>query len=62
LASAKSWNRGQRVLVEDMLAWELSFNKCLAKGISIGDAFQTAASLSKAPMLLLTKRDVAFSG
>lgn len=48
------------VSVSDMLDWELSFYKCISKGISIANAFETASSLSKAPMLLLTKKDLAF--
>lgn len=51
------------VSVKDMLDWEVSFYKCIAKGISISNSFETAASLSsKAPMLLLTKKDLAFAG
>ena len=48
------------IKVKDMLNWELSFYKCVSKGISLSNAFETAASLSKAPMLLLTKKDLAF--
>jgi hypothetical protein len=44
----------------DMLNWELSFYKCISKGISLSNAFETAASLSEAPMLLLKKKDLAF--
>jgi hypothetical protein len=47
--------------VKDLLEWELFFYNSLSKGISIANAFETAASLSKAPMLLLTKKDVAFT-
>jgi hypothetical protein len=49
------------VSIKDMLDWEVSFYKCIAKGISISNAFETAASLSKAPMLLLTQKDLAFA-
>lgn len=50
------------VTVEDMLDWELSFYKCLSKGVSLSSSYETAASLSKAPMLLLMKKDLAFTG
>lgn len=49
------------VSIRDMLDWEVSFYKCIAKGISISNAFETAASLSRAPMLLLTQKDLAFA-
>jgi hypothetical protein len=50
------------VSVEDILEWELSFYKCISKGVSLSNSFETASSLSKAPMLLLTKKDFAFIG
>lgn len=50
------------VYVQDMLDWELSFYKYISKGISLSNSFETAASLSKAPMLLLVKKDLAFIG
>jgi Predicted nucleotide-binding protein containing TIR-like domain len=48
--------------IADMLDWELSFYKCISKGISLSNSFETASALSKAPMLLLTKKDLAFVG
>jgi hypothetical protein len=54
--------QADRFTIQDMLDWELSFYKCIAKGISVSSAFDTAASNSKAPMLLLTKKDLAFAG
>ena len=50
------------VSVHDMLQWELSFYTCLSKGVSVSNAFDTASSTSKAPMILLAKRDLAFVG
>ncbi len=48
------------VSIDDMLDWELSFYKCISKGISLSNSFEKAASLNSAPMLLLTKKDLAF--
>jgi hypothetical protein len=50
------------VYVDDILKWELGMYKCLSKGISLSNSFETASSLSKAPMLLLLKKDLAFIG
>jgi CAP12/Pycsar effector protein, TIR domain len=46
----------------DILRWELGLYKCLSKGISLSNSYETASSLSNAPMLLLLKKDVAFIG
>ena len=53
---------GDWVSCDDILKWELGLYKCLSKGISLSNAFETASSLSKAPMLLLLKKDLAFIG
>ncbi len=50
------------VYINDILDWEIPFYKCIAKGMSLSSSFETAASLSKAPMLLLMKKDLAFIG
>jgi hypothetical protein len=50
------------VQVDDILKWELSIYKCLSKGISLSNSFETASSMSNAPMLLLLKKDLAFTG
>jgi hypothetical protein len=50
------------VAIKDILQWELALYKCLSKGIFLSSAFETASSLSKAPMLLLLKKDIAFTG
>jgi hypothetical protein len=50
------------ISIRDILQWELGLYKCLSKGISLSNSFETASSLSKAPMLLLLKKDVAFIG
>lgn len=50
------------VAVHDILDWEVSFYKCISKGISLSSSFETAASISAAPMLLLMKKDLAFAG
>jgi hypothetical protein len=50
------------VYMNDILKWELGLYKCLAKGISLSSSFEMASSLSKAPMLLLLKKDFAFTG
>jgi predicted nucleotide-binding protein len=50
------------ISINDILQWELGLYKCLSKGISLSNAFETASTLSKAPMLLLLKKDVAFIG
>jgi hypothetical protein len=50
------------VFIKDILQWELGLYKCLSKGISLSNSFETACSLSNAPMLLLLKKDVAFIG
>src|SRR6267378_5898561 len=50
------------ISIKDTLQWELALYKCLSKGISLSNSFETASSLSKAPMLLLLKKDVAFIG
>lgn len=47
--------------VDDLLDWELSFYKCLSKGASVSSAYETAKVMSKAPMLLLLKKDIAFT-
>jgi len=62
---AKSTNMiaaADSVAIEEMLQWEMAFYKCLSKGISLSNSFETASSLSKAPMLLLLKKDLAFMG
>jgi hypothetical protein len=50
------------VSVKEFLEWELGLYRCLSKGISLSNSFETAHSLSKAPMLLLLKKDLAFIG
>lgn len=50
------------IYVHDILKWELGLYKCLSKGISLSNSFETASSLSKAAMLLLLKKDLAFIG
>lgn len=50
------------VYVDDILQWELALYKCLTKGISLSNAYETASSISKAPMLLLLKKNLAFIG
>lgn len=50
------------VTVHDILDWEVSFYKCISRGISLSSSFETAASISMAPMLLLMKKDLAFAG
>jgi hypothetical protein len=50
------------VTVDDILRWELGLYKCLSKGASLSNAFETASSLSEAPMLLLLRKDLAFIG
>jgi hypothetical protein len=50
------------VSIKDILQWELALYKCLSKGIALSNAFETASSLSNAPMLLLLKKDIAFTG
>jgi hypothetical protein len=50
------------VFIKDILHWELGLYKCLSKGISLSNSFETASSLSKAPMLLLLKKDIALIG
>lgn len=50
------------VHVAEMLKWELALYKCISNGISLSNSFETASSLSKAPMLLLLKKDLAFQG
>jgi hypothetical protein len=57
MVAATDW-----VYVNDILRWELGLYKCLSKGISLSNAYETASSLSKAPMLLLLKKDLAFIG
>ena len=57
MVAATDW-----VSIKDILDWELSFYKCISQGISISKAFDTAVSLSNAPMLLLIKKDLAFIG
>lgn len=57
MVAATDW-----VSVDDILKWELGLYKCLSKGISLSNAYETASSLSKAPMLLLLKKDLAFIG
>jgi hypothetical protein len=49
------------ISVKDMLEWELLLYRRLSKGVSLSNSFEIAASLSKAPMLLLLKRDIAFT-
>jgi Predicted nucleotide-binding protein containing TIR-like domain len=49
------------VMVKDILDWELALYKCLSRGVSLSNAFETASSLSKASMLLLLKKDIAFT-
>ena len=48
--------------VADILKWELGLYKCLSQGVSLSNSFETASSLSKASMLLLLKKDLAFIG
>jgi hypothetical protein len=50
------------VYVDDILQWELALYRCLTKGVSLSNAFETASSLSNAPMLLLLKKNLAFIG
>jgi len=50
------------VRVDDILKWELGMYKCLSKGISLSNAFETARAMSTAPMLLLLRKDFAFIG
>lgn len=50
------------VHVDDILQWELALYKCLTEGISLSNAYETASSISKAPMLLLLKKNLAFIG
>lgn len=50
------------VYVGDILQWELALYKCLTKGVSLSNAYETASSISKAPMLLLLKKNLAFIG
>jgi hypothetical protein len=50
------------VYVDDILQWELALYKCLTKGVSLSNAYETASSISKAPMLLLLKKNLAFIG
>jgi hypothetical protein len=51
-----------RVLVDEILKWELGLYICLSKGVSLSNAYETASKLSSAPMLLLLKKDLAFIG
>ncbi len=51
-----------RVLVDEILKWELGLYICLCKGVSLSNAYETAAKISSAPMLLLLRKDVAFIG
>jgi hypothetical protein len=57
MVAATDW-----VSVDDILKWEMGLYRCLAKGVSLSNAYETASSLSKAPMLLLLKKDLAFIG
>jgi hypothetical protein len=50
------------ISIKDILQWEFALYKCLSEGASLSNAFETARSLSKAPMLLLLKKDVTFIG
>ena len=50
------------ISINDILKWELGLYKCLSKGISLSNSFETASSLRQAPMLLLFKKDIAFIG
>jgi len=50
------------VSVDEILKWELGLYKCLSKGISLSNAYETASTISNAPMLLLLKKDIAFIG
>jgi hypothetical protein len=50
------------VSVEEILKWELGLYKCLSKGVSLSNSYETASSLSRAPMLLLLRKDLAFIG
>src|SRR5215213_4584107 len=54
MVAATDW-----VTVEDILKWELALYKCISKGISLSNSYETASSFSKAPMLLLLKKDLA---
>jgi hypothetical protein len=50
------------VRLDDILKWELGMYKCLSKGVSLSNAFETARAMSTAPMLLLLRKDLAFIG
>jgi hypothetical protein len=49
------------ISIRDILLWELALYKCLSKGTSLSNSFETASSLSKAPMLLLLKKMLLLS-
>jgi hypothetical protein len=51
-----------RVVVHEILNWELGLYICLSKGVSLSNAYETASKTSNAPMLLLLKKDMAFIG
>lgn len=51
-----------RVDIESILRWEMALYTCLGKGVSLSNAFETASAFSQAPMLLLLKKDLAFTG
>jgi hypothetical protein len=57
MVAAADW-----VSCDDILKWELGLYKCLSKGVSLSNSFETASSLSEAPMLLLLKKDLALMG
>jgi Predicted nucleotide-binding protein containing TIR -like domain len=51
-----------RINTECMLSWVESIYECLSKGVSLSNAFETASAFHRAPMLLLLKKDLAFTG
>jgi hypothetical protein len=50
------------VHIPDFIEWEKSFFKCIIRGMSLYNSYDLAKSVAdRAPMLLLARKDVAFS-
>lgn len=49
------------VHTKDFLKWEKSFYQCLSRGSSLSTAAEIGKATSKAPMILLMKKDMAFA-
>ena len=49
------------VQTKDLVKWEKSFYQCLSRGSSLSTASEIAKATSKAPMILLMKKDMAFA-